>query len=272
MAEIANVTDLGVGAAGIAAAAGPVASGASCVGRAGPGVAVIIPVLNEAADINERLRVLANAGFEELIVVDGGSDDGTVAQVRALLDALACTSPRSACRMTLLQGPRGRALQMNRGAEAATGEVLLFLHVDTRLSPGAPERIREAVRQGCEWGRFDVRLDGRQFVFRIIERAMNWRSALTGIATGDQALFMRRDVFGMLRGFAPIPLMEDIELSRRLRTLAWPARIRVPVVSATRRWQRAGVARTVLGMWGLRLLYWLGISPARLLRFYPDVR
>ena len=271
MAEVTNGTEVGIGEAGIAAAAGPVAAGALGAGRVGPAVTVIVPVLNEAADINERLPVLIDAGFEEVIVVDGGSDDGTVAQVQTLADARARAS-RPACRVVLLQGARGRALQMNRGADAATGEVLLFLHVDTRPSPGAAERIREAVRQGCEWGRFDVRLDGRQFAFRIIERAMNWRSALTGIATGDQALFVRRDVFEMLRGFAPIPLMEDIELSRRLRMLAWPARIRVPVVSATRRWQRGGIARTVLRMWGLRLLYWFGVSPAQLLRFYPDVR
>ena len=147
MAEVTNGTEVGIGEAGIAAAAGPVAAGALGAGRVGPAVTVIVPVLNEAADINERLPVLIDAGFEEVIVVDGGSDDGTVAQVQTLADARARAS-RPACRMVLLQGARGRALQMNRGADAATGEVLLFLHVDTRPSPGAAERIREAVRQG----------------------------------------------------------------------------------------------------------------------------
>ncbi|MHB8347631.1 MAG: TIGR04283 family arsenosugar biosynthesis glycosyltransferase [Acidiferrobacterales bacterium] len=249
-------------------------SAAECaVGTGGPtpGVAVIVPVLNEAAGIAERLRALIGAGFREVIVVDGGSDDGTAAQVQTLFDAQA-SRRRTAGRLILVHSGRGRALQMNRGADVATCEVLLFLHADTGLPPGAEAMVREAIVQGCEWGRFDVCLDSRKPAFRIIERAMNWRSALTGIATGDQALFVRRDVFVMLRGFAPIPLMEDIELSSRLRALAWPARIRVPVVSAVRRWQRGGIARTVLRMWGLRLLYWMGVSPAQLLRFYADVR
>ncbi len=236
-----------------------------------PRVAVIIPVLNEAAQIGERLQVLVDAGFDEVIVVDGGSDDGTTTQVRALVDTLA-REPQTTGRVALLHSGRGRAIQMNRGAVAATCEVLLFLHADASLPPRAAEAIREAVRRRYEWGRFDVRLDSPQFPFRLIEWAMNWRSAITGIATGDQAQFVRRDIFAMLRGFAPIPLMEDIDLSRRLCTLAWPARIRTPVISAARRWQRGGIVRTVLRMWGLRLLYWSGIPAAQLARFYPDVR
>ncbi len=252
-------------------AAGRSPGTAGRVGARAPRVAVIVPVLNEAAGIGDRLRALDGAGFAEVIVVDGGSDDGTVARIRTLVETLPGV-PGTRGRITLLHAPRGRAVQMNRGAAAATADVLLFLHADTRLPPGAAEMIQGAVRQGHEWGRFDVRLDGRPYPLRLIERAMNIRSALTGIATGDQAQFVRRDLFAMLRGFAPIPLMEDIELSRRLCRLARPARIRAPVASAARRWLRGGIARTVLRMWGLRFLYWSGIPAARLARLYPDVR
>ena len=236
-----------------------------------PGVAVIVPVLNEAAGIVARLRDLVDAGFAEVIVVDGGSDDGTVDRIRTLNDSLPAGS-RTGGRVILLHAPRGRAVQMNCGAGVATADVLLFLHADTRLPPAAAAMVQESVCRGGEWGRFDVRLDGQPFPLRLIERVMNLRSALTGIATGDQAQFVRRDVFTMLNGFAPIPLMEDIELSRRLCRLARPVRIRVPVVSAARRWLQGGIVRTVLRMWGLRFLYWAGIPPARLVRFYADVR
>jgi hypothetical protein len=128
--------------------------------------------------------------------------------------------------------------------------------------------VRAAIQAGHLWGRFDVRLDGARPAYRVIERCMNRRSALTGIATGDQAIFVRRDVFERLGGYAPIVLMEDIELSARLKRRQRPARVRAPVVTSARRWEQHGILRTVLRMWRLRLLYWLGMSPARLTRWY----
>jgi rSAM/selenodomain-associated transferase 2 len=146
--------------------------------------------------------------------------------------------------------------------------VLLFLHADGTLPPGAADDIRDAVEAGRPWGRFDVRLSGRHFLLRVIERLMNWRSRLTGIATGDQAMFVRRDVYRMLGGYAPLPLMEDIELSTRLKWICRPACLPGPVLASSRRWEKHGIIRTILLMWTLRFLYWLGVSPARLARWY----
>ena len=150
--------------------------------------------------------------------------------------------------------------------------MLLFLHADTVLPPGAVDGVRSAIRAGHTWGRFDVRLEGQGAWFRVIERLMNLRSALTGIATGDQAMFVLRDTFTMLGGFAPVPLMEDIDLSRRLKWTGAPALLHTPVVTSTRRWRERGVGRTVLRMWALRLLCGLGVSPTRLAGFYRPVR
>ncbi|MHB8454569.1 MAG: TIGR04283 family arsenosugar biosynthesis glycosyltransferase [Acidiferrobacterales bacterium] len=236
-----------------------------------PSVAAVVPALNEAAGIAERVEDLLRSGFAQVIVVDGGSNDATFERAQAVADSRP-GDPQAASRLTVLRAACGRAIQMNRGAQAAGADVLLFVHADTRLPPGAVEMVRKAICRGGEWGRFDMRLDGPQRLLRLIERAMNMRSALTGIATGDQALFVRRDVFTMLRGFAQIPLMEDIEISRRLRMLARPVRIRAPVLSAARRWQHGGVARTMLLMWCLRFLYWLGVAPARFARLYRNVR
>jgi len=236
-----------------------------------PSVAAIVPVLNEVDQIEQRARAWERAGFAEVIVVDGGSDDGSVVRIQAMVESH-MRDPQANGRLILLHAARGRAEQMNRGAHAATADVLLFLHADTGLPAGAVGMIQEAIRRGCEWGRFDVRLDGPQHGLRLIECAMNVRSAVSGIATGDQAMFVRRDVFAMLRGFAPIPVMEDIEISRRLCMLARPTRIRVPVMTAARRWQRDGIARTMLLMWCLRFFYWLGVAPVRLARLYRDVR
>lgn len=237
----------------------------------GPSIAAIVPVLNEAGRIEAQLQALMRAGFAEIAVVDGGSSDETIRRFRAFADNAARDS-RTGCRLVLLESRRGRALQMNCGARAVTADVLLFVHADSSLPVGAVEMIRDAIRRGYEWGRFDVRLDGSDIVLRVIGHAMNLRSALTAIATGDQSLFVRRDAFATLRGFAAIPLMEDIDLSRRLRMLGPPARIRMPVVSSARRWRRGGIARTVLLMWSLRFLYWLGVAPERLARFYSNVR
>jgi len=223
-----------------------------------PLLSIVIPVLNEAGAIESLLLSLAQArGAEvELIVVDGGSTDGT----RAL-----CTGRAD----RIVASDRGRARQMNAGAAAATGSALLFLHADTTLPAGAPTLVHQALAAGgYEWGRFDVCITGNAPVFRLIAALMNLRSRLSGIATGDQAIFVRRDVFQTLGGFAELPLMEDIEISQRLRRRSAPACLRARVVTSGRRWEKYGIWRTVLLMWRLRLLYWLGVPAERLAALY----
>ncbi len=231
-----------------------------------PTVAVIIPVLNEATLLNARLsELLGQHGFDEIIVVDGGSTDKSVEVVCKLLPPDASSAWPV---LRLAQSARGRARQMNAGAQMAEADVLLFLHADTMLPPNAADQVRESIRDGSLWGYFDVRLSGRNFLFRVIERLMNWRSAASGIATGDQALFVRGDVFRVFGGFAPVPLMEDIDLSRRLKWAGKPARRRETVETSSRRWEEWGILRTILLMWALRFLYWIGVSPSRLARWY----
>ena len=232
-----------------------------------PSVAVIMPVLNEADGLEASVRALDGFDLHEIVIVDGGSSDAT----RAVAARLAGAADR-AVPVRVVQSVAGRAHQMNRGARGTSADVLLFLHADTTLPSGALDSVRAALRKGRTWGRFDVRLDGRQVMFRMIERMMNLRSALTGIATGDQAMFVLRDTFTLLGGFAPLPLMEDVELSRRLKWTGAPAILHAPVVTSARRWRVGGLWRTVLRMWTLRLLYSLGVSPARLAGHYRPVR
>ncbi len=211
---------------------------------------IVMPVLNEGDTLQQSslaLRPLRRRGAE-LVVVDGGSTDNTWALARALAD-------------TVLLSPRGRAAQMNAGAKDCRADVLLFLHADTQLPPDADQLIAQAIASGYAWGRFDVRIDGPHPMLRVVERLMNLRSRLTGIATGDQAMFVRREVFERLDGLADVPLMEDIELSTRLKKLGPPACIKVPVTTSARRWQQHGVGRTIVLMWRLRLAYFLGTSP-----------
>ena len=225
-----------------------------------------MPVLDEAVDIGRHLSQLRRCpSLNAVIVVDGGSRDGTCEIVRALIDNDASAGGVS---VHLVEAPCGRALQMNAGAAKSRADVLLFLHADTQLPPGAIEQVREAICQGAAWGRFDTRLDGEHGVFRVIEWFMNVRSALTRIATGDQAIFVRSDVFHMLEGYAPIALMEDVELCSRLKWTGQPAHIRSSVIASTRRWRARGIVRTVALMWSLRLLYWFGVAPATLHRLY----
>ncbi len=219
---------------------------------------VVIPCLNEAGQIAELLQSLQplRARGAELIVVDGGSSDGTQELARPYVDrAVAAT--------------RGRAAQMNAGAAAASGDLLLFLHADTRLPPGADTLIVEGLsRSGRSWGRFDVRVAGAHPMLRVIAAAMNVRSRLTGIATGDQAIFAARPMFDAAGWYADIPLMEDIALSKRLKQLGAPLCLRAPVTTSGRRWERHGVFRTIVLMWRLRLAYALGADPRRLAARY----
>jgi rSAM/selenodomain-associated transferase 2 len=213
----------------------------------------VVPVLNEAAGVRAALEALAplRARGHEVIVADGGSRDGSAELARGLCDRLLDCAP-------------GRALQMNAGAGAASGEVLVFLHADTALPPDAPGAIAQAMKNHV-WGRFDVEIEGRHPLLKIIAWSMNLRSRLTGIATGDQAIFVRRDAFP---GFAEIPLMEDVAFSTAMKRRGAPACLRSRVRTSGRRWETRGVLRTVLLMWHLRLAYALGADPARLAEKY----
>jgi rSAM/selenodomain-associated transferase 2 len=222
-----------------------------------PKLSVIIPTLNEADVIGRTLVALApiRSRGHEVLVVDGGSCDATLSAVGGFADQV-------------LSAPAGRARQMNAGAAAATGHVLWFVHADTRVPADADQRIGHAVKSGALWGHFDVQLAGRQLLLRLVERMMNLRSRITGVATGDQGMFVRRDVFEQLGGFPDIDLMEDISLSRSLKRLARPCSIRCTVVTSSRRWENHGVLRTIVLMWRLRLAYALGADPAVLARRY----
>ncbi|HEX4928170.1 MAG TPA: TIGR04283 family arsenosugar biosynthesis glycosyltransferase [Burkholderiales bacterium] len=218
-------------------------------------MSIVVPVLDEAAGLGETLRALAplRARGHEVIVVDGGSRDASASIAAPLCDRL-------------LAAPRGRAVQMNAGARVAHGEALVFLHADTRLPSRVDELIFHAL-QNHVWGRFDVAIEGRHPALALVAAAMNLRSRLTGIATGDQAMFVRRVEFP---GFPEIALMEDVALSRRLLALGRPACLRARVRTSGRRWESRGVLRTIVLMWRLRLLYWLGVSPERLARRYDE--
>jgi rSAM/selenodomain-associated transferase 2 len=162
---------------------------------------------------------------------------------------------------------------MNLGAALSRGEVLLFLHADTLLPRDAKSHILQALaNSGCAGGRFDVRFDRDTALSSLISRMMNLRSRWTGIATGDQALFVRREVFDSMRGFADLPIMEDVDFTRRLKRMGAVAALRPHVITSYRRWQARGPIRTVLLMWLLRFLYWLGVSPQTLARLYCDAR
>ncbi|MCD6042497.1 MAG: glycosyl transferase [Burkholderiales bacterium] len=216
-------------------------------------LSVIVPALNEAPGIGAALQALAplRARGHEVIVVDGGSEDRTREIAAPLCDRLVVAQ-------------RGRAVQMNAGARAARGDALVFLHADTRLPEDAEEEIAGCLERHL-WGRFDVAIEGRHRLLPVIARAMNLRSRLTGIATGDQAIFVRREAFA---GFPDIALMEDVAFSTAMKRRGPPACLRSRVLTSGRRWESRGVLRTVALMWRLRLLYFLGARPEALARRY----
>ena len=219
---------------------------------------IVVPVLNEAAIIVDALKALAplRARGAEVVVVDSGSLDDTVRLAQAFADRV-------------IAGPRGRGAPLNAGAAQSSGDGLLFLHADTALPDDADRLIAAALAQR-PWGRFDLRIAGAHPLLAVVARMINWRSRLTGIATGDQAIFVRRDAFVTVGGYPDLPLMEDIAISRQLKRLCRPYCVGTPVITSGRRWDHHGVLRTIILMWRLRLAYYLGAEPAGLaLRYRP---
>jgi rSAM/selenodomain-associated transferase 2 len=228
-------------------------------------ISVIIPTLNEAKDLPQTLACLAASALTEIIIVDGGSTDGTLSLAQEF-----CARTANARVITASQG---RARQMNEGAKVSEGEILLFLHADTQLPAQAGRIVESALaKRNAVGGRFNVRFDSPSIWSRVISSFMNRRSRLTGITTGDQAQFVLRQVFELLGGFSEIPLMEDIEFSSRLQQAGRTVALRDTVVTSFRRWDTQGPLRTILLMWTLRFLYWAGVSPHRLARVYRAVR
>jgi rSAM/selenodomain-associated transferase 2 len=220
---------------------------------------IVLPVLNEAAIIFGALRALAPLRIRgaEIIVADGGSTDDTRDLALPFADRVITVAP-------------GRGAPLNAGAALGTGDALLFLHADTILPDDADRLIAAALAQRA-WGRFDLRIAGRHPFLAVVARMINWRSRITGIATGDQAIFVTREAFTAVGGFPDLPLMEDIAISQRLKRLCRPFCIATPAITSGRRWEQKGVIRTILLMWRLRLAYYLGVEPARLARWYGCV-
>ncbi len=219
-------------------------------------ISVVMPVLNEAERIEETLLLLQPLRQHggEVILVDGGSEDRTIATATPYVDQV-------------IHSAAGRGLQMGAGADAAAGEILWFLHADTRI-PKDAERMVESVLEQRLWGRFDVRLSGGHPLLRIVEWMMNRRSCWSGISTGDQGIFLRRTLFEQVGGIPQIALMEDIAFSRRLQDVAPPVCVNTHLVTSSRRWEQNGIVRTIVLMWWLRFSYWVGVSPERLARWY----
>ena len=223
-------------------------------------IAIVVPVFNEALVLPRligeltALRKAANPDFE-LVFVDGGSTDNTVALIEN-------------AGLHVIDSPKGRAWQMNTGAIETTADILLFLHADTQLPANALTAIAYSLVGDICWGRFDVRIAGKAWMLAVVSSMMNWRSRMTGIATGDQAMFMTRAAFKTIGGLPEQVLMEDIEASKRLCQLSRPACIATPVITSGRRWENRGVWKTIFLMWRLRWAYWRGQSPQKLAELY----
>ena len=220
-------------------------------------ISIIIPALNEAANLPQLLSQLAplRQRGAQLIIADGGSTDGAPERLAELAQ--------------WLPAPRGRARQMNAGAAPATGEVLWFVHADSQLPEQADALIAAALADGQHcWGRFDLRISGRPWLLKVVAQLINWRSRLTGIATGDQGIFVLRSTFESLGGFADLPLMEDVEFTSRLRQISRPACIRERLTTSGRRWESRGLWRTIFLMWRLRWAYWRGVPIEQIAKAY----
>ena len=220
-------------------------------------ISIIIPVLNEEKNISAALENIERLdGEKEVIIVDGGSIDNTVEIVKKK-------------GVMLLSSQKGRGCQMNKGAEIANGDTLLFLHADTTLPENALLEIERVMKANeVIGGRFDVRFDDDRFIFKLIAFLMNWRSRLTGIFTGDQAIFIRKEIFKQIGGYPEIPLMEDIEISKKMKKAGRAVCLKDKVITSARKWKEEGIARTILLMWSLRLLYFFRVSPNTLLKIY----
>lgn len=232
------------------------------VHSASPGrisVSIIIPVYNEANHLKQNLQRLYasfnDRALVEVIICDGGSTDHSVQIAQQFPCQITASNP-------------GRAQQMNAGSKLAQGDWLLFLHADSSL----PVRWIEQLDSRHQWGFFPVKLSGQHWLFRVIETAINCRSRLSRIATGDQAQFFQRRFFSSLQGFPPIPIMEDIAISKKARQIDKPKVALDSVVTSSRRWEKNGIIKTIILMWVLRLAYWLGIDPARLHQIYDSKR
>jgi rSAM/selenodomain-associated transferase 2 len=216
-------------------------------------LSIVIPVLNVGDGLLSFLQALPDPDSAmEIILADGGSSDGSLSHAASRVSRV-------------IVSEKGRAHQMNAGAAVAAGDYLLFLHADTYLPEGFKSLIQQ---EAADWGRFDVRLSGDHWAFRMIEFMMNWKSGKTGICTGDQAIFIKRNLFESLGGYAAIPLMEDIEMTDRLRKICKPLRVRTPLTTSSRRWEEAGILKTMLLMWYLRIRYAMGTSPDILVKQY----
>ncbi|WP_194334947.1 TIGR04283 family arsenosugar biosynthesis glycosyltransferase [Mariprofundus sp. KV] len=223
-------------------------------------VAVIVPLFNEYRILPQMIKQLQQLGADELIVVDGGSDDGTLELLQ-----------QSGLRW--ISSEAGRARQMNAGAEQCESDILFFMHADTIISSTHVLAVKEVmVSPEYVGGRFDVRLSGTHPAFALIGWMINLRSRLSRISTGDQCQFVRRKSFEKIGGFADLPLMEDVALSRVLKREGKIACLRQKVITSSRRWERSGILRTVLLMWKLRLLFWLGWPADQLALIYRQAR
>ncbi len=246
-------------------------------------ITVVMPTLNEETILPLTLQRTSSLGFDRIVVADGGSTDKTRELVQSAIAAQHSeTTPQSsarspqhfpACPITLLPSSPGRARQMNQGAAASQGDILLFLHADTHLPSNARAAIEQALAdQTCVGGRFNLRFERDAGWGWLIGRMISLRSRWSGMATGDQAIFVRRSAFDTLGGFADIPIMEDIDFVQRLKRLGRVAPLRSSAITSFRRWERRGPIRTILLMWTLRFLYWVGINPHRLSKFYSAIR